>query len=171
MSKRGYSLERFQSAHQTITVPVDVVPGTPVDLKSAAGTILATWYVPNYDPGVDSVYVAPLLIRVMGAYMAAAGGAQTTAGTAGLYLNGTLIVDTAAGNLLITSVVTHAIGTSIATLMNLTPSTSNFTTPPSYQVVEPGDVITMRVVTQGVGAGSQTIYPWLTFTEAAGVQQ
>ena len=170
MSKRGYSLERFQSLHAPVVMPWDVVPGTPVDLKSAAGTVLATWYVPLCEPTIDGV-TTPFLLRVMGANMAAAGGAQTTAGTAGLYLNGTQLVDALTNAFLITSVANHAIGSSLGTLLNLTNTSQSLQTAPSYQVVEPGDVITMKVVTQGVGAGSQTIYPWIAITEGPGVQQ
>lgn len=178
MSKRGYSLERF-NARRTLPA-IGLVPGTPVDLKSAAATVLTTHYVPFLYPLEDGV-TDPLYIRAFGFYAAAAGGAVTTAGTMGCNVNGTALkyytpaTGLYTGSVLavspVTGFVSHAAGSVWAIEANLIATADRITLPPVYQVINPGDVVTLVVVTQGVGAGDQTIYPYLVVSEAAGQQQ
>ena len=175
MSKRGYSLERFNA--RRLLHAVALVPGIPVDLKSAAATVLTTHYVPFIYPLEDGV-TDPLYIRAFGFYAAAAGGAQTTAGTMGCNINGTAMkyYTPATGlytgsTLTVASVATHTAGSVVAIEANLIAVADRLTLPPVYQVINPGDVVTLVVVTQGVGAGDQTIYPYLVVSEAAGQQQ
>jgi len=174
MSKRGYSLERFNA--RRLLPAVALVPGTPVDLKSAADAVLATYYIPFLYPLEDGV-TDPLYIRAFGFYAAAGGGAQTTAGTMGCKVNGTAMkyLNPSTGlytgtQLTVASVVSHAAGSVAAIEANLIAPADRLTLPPQYQVINPGDVVTLVVVTQGVGAGDQTIYPYLAVSEAAGVQ-
>ena len=152
--------------------PVDVVPGTPPDFKSAAATVLATFHVPQVEGGDSHTPTNPFLLRGVGATAAAAGGAQTTAGVANVKINGgAALADSASTVFTLTSVASHAAGACLFTELNLTPAASALSTPPAYTTVNPGDVITIVVATQGVGAGSQTHYPYIVLTQAPGVTQ
>ena len=52
--------------------------------------------------------------------------------------------------------------------LNQTLAANKLTTPPVYPHVNPGDIITWIVGVQGVGAGDQTIWPWLSIRELPG---
>lgn len=155
VQKRGYSLERFQFIQMTN----GQVPAIG-DLKSAAGTVLMTFMVPTSWGSVA--------LHHLGGFMQATGGAQTTAGTAAVYINGTIVQDSTPANIIISSVVTHAAGSVIETSLNNTLDANNISTAPVWPTAVAGDIVTVKVVTQGVGAGDQTLVPYILYTITPG---
>ena len=166
MSTDGYTAAKFQAPR--FFRPQDSVAA--IDLKGVAGSVLATWMVPQppaaYTNG--SLPVGTLELRSFGFNNAAAGGAQTTAGTLQLAVNGVALLDGNSAAFHCDSVVSHARGASVSCSLNQTLATSKLTSPPSYPSVNPGDIITWIVGTQGVGAGDQTVWPWLFLHEKPG---
>lgn len=145
--KSGHSRERFQE-RQTLFA-LDVVPGTPRDLKSAAGTVIGNFVIP-------AVW-GQVTVMGIGLMYGAAGGAQTTAGTAKLQIAG---VDVGAP-FVVASVASHTIYDTAETELNATTAANQYSAAPSYPTLTAGQVCQMLVATQGAGAGSQTVYPYL----------
>jgi len=175
MSVDGYTAAKFQTPR--LFRPQDSVAA--VDLKGAAASVLGTWMVPQppaaYTDG--TLPVGTLELRSFGFNAAAAGGAQTTPGTLQLAVNGAAILSgppdpitglPAGAAFQCASAVSHARGAAVSCSLNQTLAASKLTTPPSYPTVNPGDIITWIVGTQGVGAGDQTIWPWLSLHEKSG---
>ena len=166
MSTDGYTAAKFQTPR--LFRPMDTV--SAVDLKGVAAAVLGSWMVPQppaaYTDG--TLPVGTLQLRSFGFNAAAAGGAQTTAGTLQLAVNGVAILDGNGAAFHCDSVANHAKGAAASCSLNQTLAASKLTAAPSYPTVNPGDIITWIVGTQGVGAGDQTIYPWLDLRELAG---
>jgi hypothetical protein len=153
-SGRGHSHERFQGLqmwrpHNTVSA---------VDLKGAADASLAKWWVPA---GVASIQVV-----AMGFHHAAAGGAQTTAGTMVLEIGGTDVENAAGTDFSAASVVSHTADTNVETELNST--TDTLAAAPSYPTASSGQLIEAKVGTQGVGAGDQTVMPYLLVRQLVG---
>ena len=174
MSTDGYSAAKFQTPR--FYRPQDSVAA--VDLKGAAASVLGTWMVPQ-PPAASTDGALPagtLELRSFGFNAAAAGGAQTTAGTLELAVNGTAILsgppdvngNPSGAAFQCASVVSHARGSAVGCSLNQTLAANKLTTPPVYPRVNPGDIITWIVGVQGVGAGDQTIWPWLSIRELPG---
>lgn len=174
MSVDGYTNAKFQAPR--MFRPMDTV--SAVDLKGVAASVLASWMVPQppaaYTDG--TLPAGTLELRSFGFNAGAAGGAQTTAGTLQLAVNGTAILSgppDVNGNpsgpaFQCASVASHAKGAAVSCSLNQTLAASKLTAPPSYPTVNPGDIITWIVGTQGVGAGDQTIWPWVNLHEHPG---
>ena len=155
--KNGFSLERYQMLRQLL--PWDSI--TAKDLKGAANTVLATFYVPASYGSID--------LKRMGFIGAVAGGAQTTAGTMKLRINGTDVTDADLAVFVCSSVVSHTAGSVVETSLDKQTNADELsTTPPVYPAAVAGDVITCCVGTQGVGAGDQTVFPYLLYSETPG---
>lgn len=152
---QSFSHERYQRLLQT----QGLIPAVG-NLKDAAATVILEWLVPA---GIGSI-----TIKAMGGFMQAAGGAQTTAGTAGLYINGTIWKDEDDTNIVISSVASHLDNSGIETSLNATLTASELESAPDYPVAVAGDLVQMKVVTQGVGAGDQTLIPYLLYSETPG---
>jgi hypothetical protein len=161
-----YQLERYQML-QKLTALDDA--GTVVDLTDATTTHFRYYAVPES---------TPFVLKKFGLIYSAAGGAQTTAGTAALYINGTkydpytasptLYPNVTAADFYITSEVSHdaydnyEVDLDPVAQQTLVAGTSNsLTAIPAYPVINPGDVVEVKVVTQGVGAGNQEGYVYI----------
>lgn len=144
---RGHGIERFQ-------MPMLLTPTNSVstgNLAASAGTSLAQFRIPGSWGKVD--------VLAMGGWYSAAGGAQTTDGVAKLQIAGADVEDADGNDFELTSEVSHAINAHIETDLNST--TDPLAAPPSYPQATSDQLIEMLVKTQGAGAGSQTIYPYL----------
>ena len=160
-----YNLERFQALR--LLQPINVVPGTPKDLTDAAATVHCSWAIPSSWGRVA--------VKKFGMIMAAAGGAQTTAGILKLQIDiGSGLADVNSGGAAfkLSSVVSHAIYSVVEVDLDpiaaaaLTPGTTNrLNAPPAYPTLTAGLHAAAVVDTQGVGAGSQTYYPYLLVSE------
>lgn len=148
---RGHSLERYQMPQMVL--PYDVVPGTPKDLKSAADTVIGNWAVPEF--------IGRWKLLALGHIYAAAGGAQTTAGTWRLQIAGADVVDSLSAAFVLASVASHLISDTDETALNRTTAAQSLSAPPVYPFAAAGQTVKALVATQGVGAGSQTVYPYL----------
>lgn len=157
VKKDGFSKERYQRYLRSC----GLVPAIK-DLTAAAATVVLKEMVP--------VSWGSITIKAMGGMFQAAGGAQTTAGTVALYINGAVWQDDAAtpATISFASVVSHAAGAVVEVSLNATLAADNLTTEPAYPVAVAGDVIELRVLTQGVGAGDQTCVPYILFSETPG---
>lgn len=153
---RGHSLERYQMP--MVLRPVNTVSAG--NLKSAADTSLGLFTVPATWGKVN--------ILAMGFHGAAAGGAQTTAGTMRLQVAG-VDVDDAAGNPFVAaSVASHLAFDVVEESLNRTTSLTELSQEPNYPTATSDDKIELLVATQGAGAGDQTVYPYLIVQIAAG---
>lgn len=151
----GHAKERFQAPQ--VLRPTNTI--TAGDLTDSAGTSLGKFHIPYW--------WGKATILAMGAHYAAAGGAQTTAGTAQLEVDGSALQDAAGAEFELTSVASHADG-DVLTEVDLNSTTDNLSAEPSYPTVLPGQTIEMVVGTQGAGAGDQTIFPYLIVAIAPG---
>lgn len=130
-----------------------------VDLKSAAGTIAGTFIIPV---GYGTIRILKMGMRAKGA-----GGAQTTAGTLALYIAGTSWKAQDGSTVqTIASVASHADNAGVEDDLNqTTTSTSDtentYNTAPQYPEPTDGQLVELRVETQGVGAGAQDYYPYI----------
>ena len=174
MSTDGYTAAKFQTPR--LTRPL---AAAAVDLKGVAASVLATWMVPQppatYTDG--TLPTGEMELMSFGFNSAVAGGAQTTAGTMQLAVNGVAILSgpvsatTGLGTgaaFHCDSVVSHAAGSAVSCSLNQTLAASKLTAPPVFPSVLPGDVVTFIVGTQGVGAGDQTVWPWFVLREKPG---
>lgn len=134
--------------------PPHVPVTSAASLKDAADTVIGTWFVPNMYGAVE--------ILEMGYHTSAAGGAVTTYGRAKLTIAGIDILD-AEGSVLLTP----ALGASSDAYsvskkdLNRTTKETNLQATPDYPYALADEVIQMKVSTQGVGAGAQTVWPYL----------
>lgn len=149
-SKQGHSLERYQMLQ--MLRPYNTI--TAGDLTDAGGTSLGKFRIP---PSWGTVYVV-----AMGFHHEAAGGAQTTAGKMQLEIAGSDVLDEDSAAFTAASVASHAAGSSVETelLQNATDVT-NLAAPPQYPTLTSEQLAELKVDTQGVGAGDQTISPYL----------
>lgn len=148
--KHGHGLERYQALH--VLRPINTI--TAGSLKDAAATSLALFTIPK---AWGTVYVV-----AMGMTMAAAGGAQTTAGTAKLQIAAADVTDDASAAFTMASVVSHAAFSSVET--ELDQNSTNVTAlagAKSYPTLTSEQKCELLVATQGVGAGDQTMHPYL----------
>jgi len=148
-ASRGHALERYQMPQ--ILRPVNSI--TAADLTDAADTSMGIFTIPACWGTVN--------ILAMGFHPAATGGAQTTAGTMRLEV-GAVEVDDAAGNAFVAaSVVSHVAYDPVEVDLNQTTSATELSQGPVLPQASSDDKIELLVETQGVGAGDQTIYPYL----------
>lgn len=148
----GFPKERYQALQ--ILRPINTI--TAGSLKDAAGTSLGIFTIPDGWGGAK--------VKAMGFHHAAAGGAQTTAGTMKLQKDGSDVVNASSVAFTAASVASHAAWSAVETELNqaasATPSNA-----PSYPSVTPGQKLELLVATQGVGAGDQTIHPYLLVSQ------
>jgi hypothetical protein len=150
--RQSYSKERFQAPRQAF--PRDTFAAG--NLASAVGTILGTWTPP--------LFYGQCVIYSLGFAYAAAGGAQTVNGTLGGYVNGVALADLSAVQFVVPGLPAHAVwGEAEVNLNGNDLINGTLLQPPSFPVINPGDVFTWRVVTQGTGAGDQTVWPYLMY--------
>lgn len=155
-NNRGHSLERFQGPQFAQPVNFD---GAAIDLKSAAGTTLGKWHCP---PMLDAIQIIGF-----GFTYSAAGGAQTTAGSVELEIDGVNVEvpDPASPGsttvALAASEASHLQGDGEFTDLNQTENLLKL--PPTFPELSPGEVLEMKVNTQGAGAGSQTVFPYIVW--------
>lgn len=154
--KDGFSKERYQAMQ--LGRPFASVAA--IDLKDAAATVEGRFYVPSAWGSIT--------IKKLGIIMAAAGGAQTTAGALKLQKNGVDITDSAGTVLEVASVASHSAGAVVEIDLNNTLSANNLVSAPNYPTLAAGDVLTWVIKTQGVGAGDQTAFPYILFSETPG---
>ena len=152
-SKSGYSLERFQMLRQLCPITTS----SAADLKSAAATNQGKVYVP--------AAVGSYTLKFLGIVASAAGGAQTTAGTLKLQIDGVDVTDNAGNPFLVGSVASHSEGSVVETELNKNVS-GDLNAPPSYPTITAGSILSWVQATQGVGAGSQSYYPYVLFSDA-----
>lgn len=148
-ASRGHALERYQMP--TVLRPINTI--TAGDLTDAAGTSLGLFTVPQSWGKVD--------ILAMGFHYAAAGGAQTAAGTMMLEVAGADVEDADGDDFVVTSTASHSAWESEETDLNSTTSTTELSQEPSYPQATSEQKIELKVGTQGSGAGDQTIHPYL----------
>lgn len=122
------------------------------DLKSAANTVLGYYGIP--------LTYGSLAVKALGFNYQAAGGAQTTAGILGILINGVEPLDANGNPFRVSSAVNHGQLGSVEVSTNQTVSPLN-APGPVFPVLNPGDIVSFFVVTQAVGAGDQTIYPYI----------
>lgn len=139
-----------------VLFPVNTI--TAGSLKDAAATSLGKFAFPKD--------WATCLIIKMGFTAAAAGGAQTTAGTMKLQIAGADVENASAVDFTAASVVSHAAWAQVETDLNsvtssLSLTSNNYNAVPNYPEADTGELIELLVATQGVGAGDQTIFPYL----------
>lgn len=154
----GFGKERFQEPK--FARPVALLNSG--DLKGTAATALGLWYVP--------AAFSAVIIRAVGFHSLVAGGAQTIAGTLGLYRTSpggspVALADANSVQFVAASVASHAAGAVVETSTCIQPNL--LVGPPSYLIGLPGDVFTWEVVTAGTGAGDQTVLPYLIYSIAA----
>lgn len=148
--KHGHGLERYQALH--VLRPYNSV--TVVDLTAAAATSAGKFHIPK---AWGTVYVVAI-----GMHMAAAGGAQTTAGTLGLYIGGSAVNDDAAAQFVAASVASHAAESTVETELDQNATNvTNLAGSKSYPQLTSEQLAELKVITQGVGAGDQTCWPYL----------
>lgn len=148
-SKQGHSLERFQAPMRLY--PNNVVPGTGVDLKSAATTAIGNFVIPDAWGAVT--------VLAIGHEYVAAGGAQTTAGTWKLQIAAADVDDADGNPFTVASTASHGLYDTDETELNAI--TSQYEEAPAYPTLTAGQACQAIVATQGVGAGSQYVYPYL----------
>lgn len=154
-AKSGHSLERFQ---ERVTLrPNNVVPGTGVDLKSAGGTAIGNFVIPDVWGTVT--------VLAIGLEYVAAGGAQTTAGAAKLQIAGADVNNAAGSPFTVASVASHTLYDTEETELNSTTAANQYSAAPSYPTLTAGQACQMIVATQGAGAGPQTVYPYLVIRQ------
>lgn len=151
---RGHSLERYQAPQ--LLRPANTV--SAVDLKGSADASLAKFFIPSQWGTAE--------IIAMGFNAAAAGGAQTTAGTMVMEIGGTDVEDADGNDFVCASVASHAAAACVETELNST--TNNLTAPPSYPTATKDQLIELKVGTQGAGAGDQTVFPYIIARPKAG---
>ena len=129
------------------------------DLKDAATTLHGTFGIPEHY--FDNQESGKVRIKKLGFIQAATGGAQTIAGTIGVYVDGTI---TSASKVL-ASEASHVAGAKNDLDLNTTSSTaavgSSFDTAPAYPEVTVDQLVQIKVVTAGTGAGDQTVWPYI----------
>lgn len=153
----GFPKERYQAL--TILRPVNTV--TAGSLKDAATTSMGVFVVPS---GLGAVR-----IKAIGMAMAAAGGAQTTAGTAKLQIAGVDVNNSASAAFTIASVADHAAWTVVETELNQS-ATTDPKAAPTYPKAVAGQKVELIVATQGVGAGDQTAHFYLLVSQDYGTE-
>jgi len=124
-------------------------------LKDAAATLLGTYSIPGHY--FTNSPNSKVRIKFHGMRAIAAGGAQTTAGTAGLYVDGVLY----SSSKVLSSLASHQTGDNVSQDLNTissdqTQTDNSFTDPPSWCEVTVDQLVQHKIVTQGVGAGDQT---------------
>lgn len=145
---------RFQTIHERIA-PTDQ------DLKGSTGVLLSFPVTHDF-----------ILITQFGMEIVAAPGAVSTAGIVQLWKqpkdNGTAAILNALATLTFD-------GTKLVYGFQVVSATSGLnagasSAPPTrnWPLAVRGDVIQMRLTTQGVGAGAQTVRPWFHFREMPG---
>lgn len=147
----------YSEHSEFVVYPTEGTDG--VDLKSVAGTVLGTFIFP--------AAWGTVRIKRMGFRAKGVGGAQTTAGTMALYIagtswkaqNGTTVLTAA-------SVASHADNASVETDLNQTTTSTadaenTYNTAPQWPEPTEGQLVELKVETQGVGAGAQDVYPYL----------
>ena len=148
-SSRGHALERYQMPQ--VLRPVNTI--TAGDLTDAANTSLGIFTIPASWGKVN--------LLAIGFHPAAAGGAQTTAGTIRLQVAGVDVDDAAGAAFTAASVVSHVAYDPVETDLNATTSALELSQQPNYPQADSDDKLELLVETQGVGAGDQTVYPYL----------
>lgn len=146
----------YSEYDDVMLVPVNTI--TAVSLKDAAATSGGKFAFPK-DWG--TVYVLEI-----GATFDTAGGAQTTAGTFGVYIAGSAVNDSAGNPFTVASVASHAAWSQVETSLNgrdtdLTDASNNYNAEPNWPEADSGEALEVKVITQGVGAGDQTCHPYL----------
>lgn len=148
----GFPKERYQALH--VLRPVDTV--TAKDLAAAAGASCGIFVIPA---GWGAAK-----IKAIGAAFAAAGGAQTTNGTAKLQIDGADVVDATGTAFTVSSKPSHGAWSVKETELNKAAS-ADPKLAPVYPVALPGQKVEVVVGTQGVGAGDQTAHLYLLVSQ------
>jgi hypothetical protein len=151
----GFPKERYQSLK--VLNPVDSISAK--DLAGAAGSSLGIFVIPA---GLGAVR-----IKAIGMAMAAAGGAQTTAGTAKLQIAGADVVDATSTAFTVASVASHAAWTVVETELNQS-ATTDPKAAPTYPKATAGQKVELVVGTQGAGVGDQTARFYLLVSQDYG---
>lgn len=139
----GFPKERYQALH--VLFPVDTTSAK--DLAAAAGSTCGIFVIPA---GWGAAK-----IKAIGVAFAAAGGAQTTNGTAKLQIAGADVVDASGVAFTVASKADHAAWSVKETELNKAAS-ADPALAPVYPVALPGQKVELVVGTQGAGAGDQT---------------
>lgn len=153
-SGSDYSGQLRGHSHPMYNVPFVVRPMNSItagDLASAVGTSLGQYALPDY--------FGECLVLAFGFTYAAAGGAQTVAGSMEVEIAGDNI-EVAGAVALATSVASHAAHDCVETSCNNTPAASNLASAPSYPVIAGGELLEWKVNTQGTGVGDRTVFPY-----------
>lgn len=153
----GFPKERYQALH--VLHPVDTI--SAVDLAGVAGSSLGIFVVPA---GWGAVR-----IKAVGIAMAAAGGAQTTAGTAKLQIAGADVVNASSSAFTVASVANHAAWSVVETELNQS-AVADPKLAPTYPKATAGQKVELVVGTQGVGAGDQTGRCYLLVSQDYGTE-
>lgn len=151
----GFPKERYQALQ--ILNPVNTISAE--DLKGAAASSLGLFVIPAGWGGAR--------IKAIGMAMAAAGGAQTTAGKAKLQIDGVDVLDATGGAFKIASVASHAAWSVVEAELNQS-AAGDPKLAPTYPKVVAGQKVELIVDTQGVGAGDQTARFYLLVSQDAG---
>lgn len=153
-STRGHSMARFTEPQ--IWRPQTT---TAVDLKSAVDTVAALFLVPPEYGAIE--------ILKFGFHHSAAGGAVTTAGSLKLTIGG-VDVENNAGDVIELPIAgaSAAIYSPREQHLNRTlqiNDPNNLSQEPDYPYALANEAIQLRVGTQGVGAGAQSVLPYIIF--------
>lgn len=156
----GFPKERYQAGQ--VLLPINQYQAQ--DLTGAAATVVGTFVIPRWWGGA--------VVKAMGFHAAAAGGAQVTAGTMGLYINAAICQtgDATPANLVAASVASHAIYSCVEQSLDKAPGAPDATAPstivpaPIYPKIAPGDTVQLKIVTQGSGS-DQTVFPYLIISQ------
>lgn len=146
----GHSYERFQAPQ--ILRPINTV--SKASLKQAADTSLAQFTIPASWGSAQILYI--------GAHVATATGAQTTEGSMKATIGGVDVEDLNEDPIEATFPAAGAdIWTPIEQSLNRTTRELNLLHEPNFPVLLAHEVLELRVATQGVGAGTQEVFPYI----------
>jgi hypothetical protein len=148
-SSHGHSYERFQAPQ--LLRPFNTISAG--SLKSAADTSLGLFQIPASWGTVQ--------VLDIGFHVAAATGVQSTDGTIKAVIGGVSVKDANLDVIECALPFGTSIRASVEQSLNRTTRETNLDDIPNYPFLRADEVLDIQVATQGVGAGTQSVHPYI----------